>query len=241
MNIFVWQTFEVLGAWFGAAIDLLLPRGCAGCDMPDEVLCPSCCRLFEQSCRKPLSGDVGCCYACGWYQGTVRHAILAWKDHGDEQCDVVFASLLASLLVNVLDPQTKHGECHRLHNLVLVPAPSSPESVRHRGRWQMLPLARRVARDLRAYGCAATVRPLLRLEGVRGKSVQTSGGSGRAQRIAGHVRATQHLDDDDAVFLVIDDIVTTGATMSHCMAALRDAGARHVMGFALACTPNKSD
>ncbi|WEV68775.1 phosphoribosyltransferase family protein [Bifidobacterium sp. ESL0775] len=236
MNAFVSSAGGMAYAWYAAVRDLLLPRGCAGCDMPDEVLCPSCSKLFRQVCSKPLAGDMGSCYSCAWYRGAARHAVLAWKDHGDEECDAVFSSLLADLIVKVLGTSSGNARSPRL---VLVPAPSSKASMRHRGRWQMLPVTKALARDLYGYGFEVRIEPALRLEGVSGKSVQTSGASGRSQRIAGHVRATKRLAGEDVLFLVIDDIVTTGATMGQCISALRLAGARDVMGFALACTPNK--
>ncbi|WEV42515.1 phosphoribosyltransferase family protein [Bifidobacterium sp. ESL0682] len=165
----------------------------------------------------------------------VRHAILAWKDHGDEECDAVFASLLADSVVRIL-----HASHVSTTHLALVPAPSSVSSMHRRGRWQMLPIAKAMARDLHGYGFSVVVRPVLQLEGVHSKSVQASNASARSRRIAGHVRVAEDLVDDGSLFIVVDDIVTTGATMRHCMDALRSAGVQRVMGCVLACTPNPS-
>ncbi|WEV59731.1 phosphoribosyltransferase family protein [Bifidobacterium sp. ESL0728] len=237
MRAVVLRFANALRAWFAVIRDVLLPRGCAGCDKPDEVLCPSCVKLFGHAYPKALPGDDVRCYGCSWYQGSVRQAILNWKDHGDEECDRVFASLLADLAVKVLAGQASYD---RIHALVLVPAPSSFSSMHHRGRWQTLPLARSMVRYLRGYGFASVMKPVLRLEGVRGKSVQTADAQSRSRRIAGHVRVTEDLSGDDSLFIVVDDIVTTGATMGQCIAALRAAGARDAIGLALACTPNRS-
>ncbi|MDF7641444.1 phosphoribosyltransferase family protein [Bifidobacterium sp. ESL0784] len=228
---------DALRALFVSIGDMLLPRGCAGCDKPDEVLCASCARLFAHVYPKVLPGDAGRCYGCSWYCGAVRHAILNWKDHGDEECDRVFALLLTDLVLKVLDRQESHI---RSSALVLVPAPSSASSMHHRGRWQMLPLVRLMARGLKRYGVSAVMEPVLRLEGVQGKSVQASGASSRAKRIEGHVRVSEDLNDD-SLFIVVDDIVTTGATMGECLSALRDSGARDVIGLVLACTPNRAE
>ena len=64
-------------------IDLLFPRGCAGCDKPDDVLCEDCMALFSHSSAQIFDGvAMGSWFACGWYRGTVRKAVLAWKDQG---------------------------------------------------------------------------------------------------------------------------------------------------------------
>ncbi|WEV64658.1 phosphoribosyltransferase family protein [Bifidobacterium sp. ESL0732] len=238
MGTVVSRFFDALRFWFAAIRDLLLPRGCAGCDKPDEVLCSSCMLLFRHVYRKVLPGDVGRCYGCSWYQGAVRHAILDWKDHGDEECDCDFASVLVDLALKVLERPTSYG---RIRILSLVPAPSSAASMHRRGRWQTLPLTRLMARRLNDHGFSAEVRPVLKLEGVYGKSVQASGAASRSRRIEGHVQVVGDLRGDDSLFIVVDDIVTTGATMGQCISALRAAGACDVIGLALACTPNRDE
>lgn len=79
-------------------VNLLFPRGCAGCDKPDEVLCEACRALFSQPTAQSFDGvAMQRWFACGWYRGTVRRAVLAWKDHGDEECDRAFADAICAL------------------------------------------------------------------------------------------------------------------------------------------------
>ena len=79
-------------------VNLLFPRGCAGCDKPDEVLCEACRALFSQPTAQSFDGvAMQRWFACGWYRGTVRKAVLAWKDHGDEECDRAFADAICAL------------------------------------------------------------------------------------------------------------------------------------------------
>ncbi|MEE1296461.1 MAG: ComF family protein, partial [Bifidobacterium sp.] len=77
---------------------MLFPRGCAGCGMPDETLCPSCAAALGDPRPFPLAGTVAGGVACGSYTGPVRRAVLAWKDHGDCGCDAPFAAALCTLL-----------------------------------------------------------------------------------------------------------------------------------------------
>ena len=73
-----------------------------------------------------------------------------------------------------------------MHDVVVVPAPSSPASIRRRGRKHMMPIAKHLAGFLREEtGCEVTVRDALENRGVKGKSVQTSGAAQRSQRLKG--------------------------------------------------------
>ncbi|KAB5608339.1 ComF family protein [Bifidobacterium jacchi] len=202
------------GFWHDAlrrAIDvigsLLLPRGCAGCDTPDEVLCPRCRSLFavgeetaaslignesaagavgDRRCmieRRMPSIASGSVAACASYRGAARHAILSWKDHGDAECDAAFAELLTDLAARrgLLD-----GAAPADRPLIVVPVPSSRSSIRKRGRWHMRDLARRMARESCLRGYDVHTRCLLTMSGVRGKSVETRSAGERAGRLDAH-------------------------------------------------------
>ena len=64
-------------AMWAQVCNLLFPRGCAGCDAPDEVLCAACWALFAQ-CRErdADSGGGARIWSASIYQGAVRRAIL---------------------------------------------------------------------------------------------------------------------------------------------------------------------
>ena len=168
-------------------VNLLFPRGCAGCDKPDEVLCEAAGHCFPSRPHSRLT--VWRCNAGSHADGTVARsekAVLAWKDHGDEECDRAFADAICALAKasGVIDfVRDRHGSCH---DVVVVPAPSSPASIRRRGRKHMMPIAKHLAGFLREEtGCEVTVRDALENRGVKGKSVQTSGAAQRSQRFEG--------------------------------------------------------
>lgn len=144
--------------------NLLFPRGCAGCDAPDEVLCAACWALFAQ-CRErdADSGGGARIWSASIYQGAVRRAILDWKDHDDTELDGPFGRIMVSLLNKTPIPSSCLG-----HRVLVVPVPSSRASMRRRGRAHTAPLAKSVAGALRGYGrrCATMQCPELLHQGT---------------------------------------------------------------------------
>ncbi|PST47453.1 phosphoribosyl transferase [Bifidobacterium callitrichos] len=221
-------------------LGLLLPRGCAGCDRPDETLCPACRDLFDRVIALPFPAAVtGYAYAGAVYGGNVRRAILAWKDHGDAECDREFAQCIVALARRALPIE---GAVAHDGALLVVPAPSSASSLAERGRRHLMPLAKAIAAYYRSSGLDARVDPALRIAArvVDGKAVETAGADQRASRMGGRLTVRNRSLSRVAgrTVVIVDDIVTTGATMRACAAALETAGARVLAGLALAATPH---
>ena len=206
-----------------------MPRGCSGCSAPDDVLCPQCAALFSGVHGRALpSVALGQAYACAQYSGRVRHAIVSWKDHGDCECDGVFAAALVELTDKIHLTDALDGR-----PLLIVPAPSSRRSIRRRGRWHMRDLARCYASLLRSRGVDARVGRVLSMPSVRSKAVEDSARQQRSSR-AGGVQIRHPEELQGVCVVLLDDIITTGATMRSCVRALLGAGADVVTCLALA-------
>lgn len=218
-----------------AVRDLCFPRGCAACDRPDEVLCPRCRRLVSDPQFFALSDStLGWGMACGKYGGALRRAILGWKDHGDVECDAPFADALAK----AVDALVEAGCIDRARTYTVVPVPSSPRSVRRRGRRQCAPLVAAVAARLAMHGISAETADVLRIRGSHLKSVQVSTVVQRRHRVAGHLQVdAKALRSLEGHVILIDDIVTSGATMRACASLLEGQGIAVWTAMALAHTP----
>ncbi len=123
-----------------------------------------------------------------------------------------------------------------MRTVLVVPAPSSSASVHRRGRRHTVVLAAAVARACRDMGVDARVVPLLTMDHVRGRSVQMGGGQ-RSRRVSGRIAVRRPELCRHAHVIVVDDIVTTGATMRQCVDALRSSGAQVVTCLSVAYTP----
>ena len=163
--------------------------------------------------------------------GAVRQVILGWKDHRDEECDGPLSEAMAVLAARCLQA-TVSG----MHTVLVVPAPSSSASVHRRGRRHTAVLAAAVARACRDMRIDARVVPLLTMDHVRGRSVQMGGGQ-RSRRVSGRIAVRRPELCRHAHVIVVDDIVTTGATMRQCVDALRSSGAQVVTCLSVAYTP----
>ncbi|AWB85827.1 ComF family protein [Mycetocola zhujimingii] len=210
-------------AAFREAIGLLLPVACVACGEPDSALCPACVSRIGEPPVVPDIVDAFPVWAGAEYDGVVRRAILALKN--DQRTDVAVA--LSHVFRRALDAALAElpQRVGTVTDLRLATLPSSRAAYRRRGY-------RPVDRVLRKGGLAAE-HPL-RL--VRQPHDQVGlGRAGRQRNLGGSLLASERVAGGS--FLVVDDVVTTGATLREARRALDSAGARTVGAVVIAATP----
>lgn len=210
-----------------AAADLLLPPSCAGCGEPGAPCCPRCRSQFGELVSVAGRGAVTPAgeaagteiYALAGYRGAARALVLAYKERGRRDLAPVLGAVLAEACMH-LSEDCRAGD----GALWLVPAPSRRTASQLRGGPHMLVLARWCAAGLAKRGRAAAVAPALRLAA----GVRDAAGLDPAQRAAnldGRMWVTPDgVPSPGTPVVVLDDVVTTGATASACADALRAAG-----------------
>lgn len=190
---------------------MLLNAMCAGCNQPGEILCRRC--RFALASSPAKVGDGGVATALP-FEGVARQVVLGLKYRNRR----AVARHLARFMVRRL----------HLGKVDLVTwAPTSPARARARGFDQAELLARAVAREL-GVPCR---RLLYRAHGV----AQT--GRSRAQRLEGPSFRARSPRPGLQVLLV-DDVVTTGATLLAARDALLGVGVGSVVCVAAAATPS---
>jgi predicted amidophosphoribosyltransferase len=238
----------VLLAGARALADLVLPRICAGCAVPGAVLCPGCRALLTRpQLAQPRRHPPGFppTVAAGAYTGPVRPMVLAFKEHGRAELAAPLGTALALATAAVLSGLPDH----RPGPVLLVPVPSSAAAVRRRGRDHVRELADAAAAELRAAGVPA--RTLRLLGRVGGRRIRDSAGLDAAQRranLAGRFRVLPlpaGLPPGSRLVLV-DDVVTSGATLTEAARALRSGPGRPrpwadtpVLAAVVAATPRR--
>ncbi|MFC9326223.1 ComF family protein [Kitasatospora sp. NPDC057015] len=139
---------------FSELLGLLLPVPCAGCGAGRIQLCHSCRALLTGARPAPTAGTA--VYAATTYADPVRRLLIAHKERGALPLAAPLGEALAGAVRTALGPDG--GGCP----VLLVPMPSTRESVRARGHDPTLRLARAAARALRRDGRPAAVAPVLR-------------------------------------------------------------------------------
>ena len=226
-----------LGAGVRALADLVLPRTCAGCGVPGALLCRPCAQLLARPrLAQPRRHPPGFppTVAAGDYAGPVRPAVLAFKEHGRAELAGPFGAALALSVAAVLTAVPEDPG-----PVLLVPVPSSAAAVRRRGRDHVQELAGAAVTELVAAGLAAGTARLLGRSSGRG--VRDSAGLDAAARranLAGRFRVRGTVPPG-ARLVLVDDVVTSGATLTEAARALGRHGGTPVLGAVVAATPRR--
>ncbi|TWF78617.1 putative amidophosphoribosyltransferase [Pseudonocardia hierapolitana] len=193
-----------------ALVDLVLPGDCAGCGAPVHPWCPRCRADLGPPTRPYLPGGPPV-LAVGRYTGPLRSALLRYKERGRRDLAGPLAAMLAAALDEAVGPPP----------VCLVPAPSRAAAARERGGDHVARLCRAVAARRPGVRVARPLRLASRARDSVGLDAEQ-----RAANLAGRVRVRPAAlpAPGTASVLLVDDVVTTGATLRTCDDALAAAG-----------------
>ncbi|MFE9660077.1 MULTISPECIES: ComF family protein [unclassified Streptomyces] len=205
--------------------DLVLPTGCGGCGTPRTALCARCrVRLTggaPQRVRpRPEPSGLPVVHAAAPYEGPVRELVLAHKERGA----LGLARPLGEALAGAVGGGEGVGGAPR--TIHLVPVPSSRAATRARGHDPTRRIALAAAGALRRAGRVAQVVPVLRQR----RGVVDQVGLSTRERRANLDGALYVVTGGDALFsesgrvVIVDDVMTTGASLTEAARALSGAG-----------------
>lgn len=202
-------------------LDLLYPPKCAFCNSvlknSRHMVCPRCeesLPWLSEANRLQTGTHFSRCLSAAWYEDTFRFAILQYKFYGQRHLAEVFAPPLASYI--------KKSFSGRFDLITWIPI--SKERFRTRGYNQSQLLAEAVSALLgqKAQPLLSHPRPKPPQSGITTAAERQSNVSGCfALCFAGDLRGKR--------ILLIDDVITTGATLEEASQVLRSSGVAEVL------------
>ena len=217
------------------ALDLLFPLTCLECRREGKLLCPACVsdlpRLKTPYCR--ICAEPNARSLCRWcstiapafdglrapylMEGALREAVHALKYRGIRAAAPQLAEFLADFL-----------KWHPIPGERLVPVSLHPRRLRERGYNQSALLAKELSK---LTGLPVNEGCLTRIK----DSPPQARSASRQQRRENVSESFQCKDDMTGRRLIlVDDVATTGSTLSACASALKAAGAVSVWALVLA-------
>lgn len=206
----------------GRLLDLCYPPHCALChrllNEEEQGVCRFCRRKYENSCIRRELPNTKLCVAPFRYEDQVRDSILRYKFHGVTAYGAAYAEFLAKCI------DESDISCD-----IITWVPLSRRRLRRRGYDQARILAEETARRL-DIPCEQLLK---KIKNTRPQS-GIHDAEARRQNAKGVYFCCAPERVRDMRVLVVDDIVTTGSTLSACASELLKAGCADVYAGAAA-------
>ncbi|MBS6979765.1 MAG: ComF family protein [Rothia mucilaginosa] len=261
----------------GSLGEVLMPRTCPCCAVPvtygaGSPLCEACLPQLRSALAKvervyalqPLDGAAAPeVRAASRYEGSMPRALLALKNAGRTDLLPLLGEGLARSVYELLRVHREGLQPESASSVpvevLLIPAPSSAQSVRRRGYAPANLLVQEAARQLnKRLPASVRVRAVDVIgyvpRGRRGSGAsiisdaisgaqneqKSLGAVGRAERMHGALRVMEPALCAGRVSVICDDVVTTGATASEMVRVLQESGSRVLGVCAVAAVPKKA-
>jgi len=198
---------------FKNILAVLFPQKCLGCKKENEILCSDCLLKISRPDTPYLNGV----HIAANYQDLVlKKALWMLKYQGVKHLAKPLAEIVKERIWKKLETE----------NWLVVPVPLSKNKLRHRGYNQ----AEMIAGEL-----SGNVRADILFKKFHTKSqVEVKDKEERLANIIGSFEARNPEKIKGKKIILIDDVLTTGATMSEAKKVLKQAGAKKVVGVVVA-------
>lgn len=205
---------------------ILFPRACIKCRKPDESLCLSCMQSL------PLNNFYRNSYTFSVFSyedPTVRRVIHRIKFFNDKTLFESISRVMAEELTNIMTDRLYQD----VKNIRLVPIPITNKKLKKRGYNQCSIIAGNISKNL---GIKVLDNLLYKSKETRPQSSIKK----RSERLTNPLESFQiksTCEEYDKLLIIIDDVVTTGATLNEAVKVLKKSGFRNILCLTFASQP----
>lgn len=219
--------------------DIFFPPRCVSCNKSGNWLCDNCAKEIKliktstcfkcgrlsddykvcKNCRQNINFN-RCFVGCVWKEGVLRNVLHKFKYKRVR----VLANDLGKILSDLIQPYSRE-------DLIFVPVP-----LHYRRRWQRgFNHARELSNVIKENVFGEHIADLL----IKKKITPTQVGLSRKERLqnleGSFIVSSKYLEKvKNKTIVLVDDVVTTGATLNVCSKVLKNAGAKEVWGLVVA-------
>lgn len=213
----------MLKPFFNNLLSLFFPERCSGCGRKNTPLCRTCLSEIEPA---ENTGDSNLIALFSYKDSGLRRAVWLLKYRNRRTLAEIFAAELADFLTEELSDRKIFNN---LNQTLLIPIPLAGRGLRRRGYNQSALIARELAR----------LASLALAEGILVKIKETPAQMSlnrqeRLRNLEGAFAVSQAEQIAGCDIILIDDVITTGATMREAAKVLKQAGAKSVLAVAIA-------
>ncbi len=206
---------------------MIFPTNCVGCHEKDEILCDDCIKKLQLTNRETSKNIVA---VFDYRDDVIRKAIWELKYHNKRYLGEKLGQLLYEFLIEeVSDLKTAVAG----KPIIVIPTPISNKKTKVRGYNQALAIAKGFCRFANAETFELKSNLVFKNKDTAPQAKITN----RKRRLE-NVRDVFDIKNSEIVkgrtIIIIDDVTTTGGTISEIMKVLKKAGAKKVVGFAVA-------
>ena len=216
--------------FFNSLLDLVFSANCVGCKKKGPILCELCLLRIKHTDRERATGISA---VFDYRDPIIKSAIWELKYKGKKHIAQILGETLYEYMMEEL------SDLHELakgQQIIIVPIPLSKHRMHERGYNQAHLIAKYFALQAPAGMCELLTDILQKIKDTPPQARLTNRKK-RLENISGAFSLNPKFDVDSLrgrTIIVIDDVTTTGGTLTEAMKILKSAGAKKVVAFAVA-------
>lgn len=214
-------------------ISTVVPHDCLGCKLEGRLICAGCVRSLRRvypccyRCRKPTAKSLTCLDCSTDSDLTQVQAVAVYQDLAKKLVWKLKYAHAQAAAREMASPMSQLLDRQAWGSLLIVPVPTATSRQRKRGYDQ----ARLLARELSRRICQPYADVLARQNQIHQVGASREQ---RLQQLAAAFRVTKPGRICGVTILLVDDVVTTGATLEAAARCLRQAGAGQINALVFA-------